>query len=109
MTLDPPTRALVRLAAAVAHGRDDVLAERAREAVQAQAPAIWVDELLLLSMLMAGWPRALGAAAVWRRESGVRASATDVHHLYAFTLMGCKITVYLYSCGRNVKHSAATG
>ena len=77
MTLDPPTRALVRLAAAVAHGRDDELAERSREALAAEVPPIWVDELLLLSMLMVGWPRALGAAAVWRRESGARAAATD--------------------------------
>ena len=77
MTLDGPTRALIRLAAAVAQGRDETLAERAREAVEAPVPAIWVDELLLLSMLMVGWPRALGAAAVWRRESGVRAPATD--------------------------------
>jgi 4-carboxymuconolactone decarboxylase len=77
VTLDGPTRALIRLAAAMAGGRDEVLAERAREAVEAQVPAIWVDELLLLSMLMVGWPRALGAAAVWRRESGVRAPATD--------------------------------
>ena len=77
VTLDAPTRALIRLAAAVAVGRDELLAERAREAVEAHVPAIWVDELLLLSMLMVGWPRALGAAAVWRRESGVRAPATD--------------------------------
>ena len=77
MTLDPPTRALVRLAAAVARGRDEELAERSREALVAEVPPIWVDELLLLSMLMVGWPRALGAAAVWRRESGVRAAATD--------------------------------
>ena len=78
VTLDAPTRALVRLAAAVALGRDEVLAERAREAVAAHVPAIWVDELLLLSMLMVGWPRALAAAGVWRRESGARAPATDV-------------------------------
>ena len=77
VTLDAPTRALLRLAAAVAAGRDEMLAERAREAVEAHVPAIWVDELLLLSMLMVGWPRALGAAAVWRRESSVRAPATD--------------------------------
>ena len=77
VTLDAPTRALLRLAAAVAGGRDEMLAERAREAVEAHVPAIWVDELLLLSMLMVGWPRALGAAAVWRRESSVRAPATD--------------------------------
>ena len=50
---------------------------RAREAVAAEVPSVWVDELLLLSMLMAGWPRALTAAAVWRRESGARAPAAD--------------------------------
>ena len=78
MTLDPPTRALVRLAAAVAEGREALIAERVRDAMQAEVPPVWVDELLLLSMLMVGWPRALGAAAVWRRESGVRTPATDV-------------------------------
>jgi 4-carboxymuconolactone decarboxylase len=77
VTLDPPTRALVRLAAAVARGNEEELAERSREALAAEVPPIWVDELLLLSMLMVGWPRALGGAAVWRRESGVRAAATD--------------------------------
>jgi 4-carboxymuconolactone decarboxylase len=75
--LDGPTRALVRLAVAVARGREDELTARAREALQAEVPPIWVDELLLVSMLMVGWPRALGAAHVWRRESGVRAPATD--------------------------------
>jgi 4-carboxymuconolactone decarboxylase len=77
VTLDPPTRALVRLAAAVARGHDDELVARCREAQAAEVPPIWVDELLLLSMLMAGWPRALGAAAIWRRETGLRAAATD--------------------------------
>jgi 4-carboxymuconolactone decarboxylase len=77
VTLDPPTRALVRLALAVARGRDEELAPRCREALAAEVPPIWVDELLLLSMLMVGWPRALGAAAIWRQESGLRAAATD--------------------------------
>jgi 4-carboxymuconolactone decarboxylase len=75
--LDPPTRALVRLAVAVARGQEADIAERSRAAVAAEVPAVWVDELLLLSMLMVGWPRALGAAAVWRRESGFRAPAAD--------------------------------
>jgi len=75
--LDPPTRALVRLAVAIAGGRESLLVERSREAVGAEVPAVWVDELLLLSMLMVGWPRALGAAAAWRRETGFRAPAAD--------------------------------
>lgn len=77
VTLDPATRALVHLAVAIARGRDEELAARSREALAAEVPPIWVDELLLLSMLMVGWPRALGAAGVWRRESGVRAAAAD--------------------------------
>lgn len=75
--MDEPTRALVRLAVAIARGDDPAIAARSRDAVQAEVPAVWVDELLLLSMLMAGWPRALGAAAIWRRESGFRAPAAD--------------------------------
>ncbi len=75
--VDGSTRALVRLAVAIARGDDPAIAARSRHAVQAEVPAVWVDELLLLSMLMAGWPRALGAAAIWRRESGIRAPAAD--------------------------------
>lgn len=75
--LDRATRSLVRLAVAVARGDDELLTVRVREACTAEVPPIWVDELLLLSMLMVGWPRALGAAAVWRRESGIRAAAAD--------------------------------
>jgi 4-carboxymuconolactone decarboxylase len=77
MPLDDATRALIRLAVAVARGREDEMVARSREAAAVEVPAVWVDELLLLSMLMVGWPRALGAAAVWRRESGMRAPAAD--------------------------------
>ena len=77
MTLDEPTRALGRLAVAVARGREDEIAARSREAAAVEVPSVWVDELLLLSMLMVGWPRALGAAGVWRRETGMRAPAAD--------------------------------
>lgn len=76
--VDGPTRALVRLAVAIARGDHPAIAARSRDVVQVEVPAVWVDELLLLSMLMAGWPRALGAAAIWRRESGIRAPAADV-------------------------------
>ncbi len=75
--LDAPTRALVRLAVAIARGNGEAIAERARDVVAVLVPAVWVDELLLLSMLMVGWPRVLSAAAVWRRESGFRAPAAD--------------------------------
>jgi len=76
-SLDPPTRALIALAAAIATGQDTRVAERARQAAAAEVPPVWVDELLLQSVLMTGWPRALNAAAIWRRESGRAAPATD--------------------------------
>jgi 4-carboxymuconolactone decarboxylase len=74
--LDPPTGALVVLAAAMATGGDHL--ERAcREALRAGVPAGWVDELLLQSVLMVGYPRALSSGAVWRAVSGLPAPATD--------------------------------
>lgn len=76
--LDPATRALIRLAAAIAAGDDALVADRSRAAVAADVPPVWVDELLLQSVLMVGWPRALVAAGIWRQESGARGPATDV-------------------------------
>ena len=40
-------------------------------------PAAWVEELLLQSVLMVGYPRALIAFTVWRKFSGVPAPAAD--------------------------------
>lgn len=68
--LDPATVALVRFAAAIAMGQDAGLEAAARALLEAGAPAAWTDELLLQSVLMVGWPRALGAAATWRRVAG---------------------------------------
>ena len=65
--LDGPTRALVALAAAIARGDEALVEERSRECVAQAAPAAWVDELLLQSLLMCGWPRTLNAAMAWRR------------------------------------------
>ena len=75
--LDQSTSGLVRLASAIALGREALIAERSRAAVHADVPSVWVDELLLQSMLMVGWPRTLLAAATWRRESGTSAPAAD--------------------------------
>ena len=36
-----------------------------------------MDELLLQSTLMVGWPRALSAAAIWRRIAGPARSLED--------------------------------
>lgn len=65
--LDGPTRALVMLAAAIATGREPLVEERCLGCRAAQVPALWVDELLLQSLLMVGWPRMFSAAAIWRR------------------------------------------
>jgi 4-carboxymuconolactone decarboxylase len=76
-SLDTQTRELVRFAAAIAQGDEPELRERVRSLRLAQVPVAWVEELLLQSILMCGYPRALVAIAVWRRFSGVRAPASD--------------------------------
>ena len=72
--LDRPTRALVALAAAVARGDEPLVEARSRECVAQAVSAAWVDELLLQSLLMCGWPRTLNAAMAWRRTGGVAPS-----------------------------------
>jgi 4-carboxymuconolactone decarboxylase len=76
-SLDTQTRELVRFAAAIAQGDEPELRERVRSLRMAQVPVSWVEELLLQSILMCGYPRALVAIAVWRRFSGVRAPSAD--------------------------------
>ena len=68
--LDAPTRALVVLSAAIAAGSPSRLEAACLAAVEAPVPPLWVDELLLQSVLMVGWPRALIGADTWRRVSG---------------------------------------
>lgn len=65
--LDPETRALLAFAAAIAVGAESELAQRAHACRDAGVASAWMDELLLQSVLMVGWPRALSALAVWRR------------------------------------------
>jgi 4-carboxymuconolactone decarboxylase len=81
-SLDTQTRELVRFAAAIAQGDEPELRERVRSLRMAQVPVAWVEELLLQSILMCGYPRALVAIAVWRRFSGVRAPASDAEAAY---------------------------
>src|SRR5687767_13365836 len=76
-SLDPQTRDLVRFAAAIAQGYEPELRERVSHLRSSQVPAIWVEELLLQSVLMVGYPRALIAFTVWRKFSGVAAPPTD--------------------------------
>src|SRR5215210_7369535 len=75
--LDPQTRDLVRFAAAIAQGYEPELRERVRPLRSSQVPVPWVEELLLQSVLMVGYPRALIAFTVWRNFSGVEAPASD--------------------------------
>ena len=75
--LDQPTLELVRFAAAIALGYEPELVERAEAIVKARVPPGWTEELLLQSLLMVGYPRALIAFAVWRRISRIPAPEVD--------------------------------
>jgi 4-carboxymuconolactone decarboxylase len=82
-SLDPQTRDLVRFAAAVAQGYEPELRERIGPLRSSQVPVQWVEELLLQSVLMVGYPRALVAFTLWRKFSGVPAPAADEGMDYA--------------------------
>lgn len=70
--LDAPTAGLVRVAAAVARGHGPELTARLAAARSAGVPRLWIDELLLQSMLVVGYPLALVAFAAWRDVDGPR-------------------------------------
>jgi len=76
-SLDPQTRDLVRFAAAIAQGYEPELRDRVGKLRSSQVSAGWVEELLLQSVLMVGYPRALVAFSVWRKFSGIPAPDTD--------------------------------
>jgi 4-carboxymuconolactone decarboxylase len=76
-SLDPQTRDLVRFAAAIAQGYEPELRERVGPLRSSQVPPSWVEELLLQSVLMCGYPRALVAFGIWRKFSGLPAPAED--------------------------------
>ncbi len=82
-SLDPQTRDLVRFAAAIAQGYEQELRERVGKLRSSQVPAGWVEELLLQSVLMAGYPRALVAFSIWRRFGGAPAPDADPDQDYA--------------------------
>ncbi|HEX7123348.1 MAG TPA: carboxymuconolactone decarboxylase family protein [Gemmatimonadaceae bacterium] len=68
--------ALVRLAAAIAAGSEDIVRESLAQAARRVRPE-WVEEVILQSYLFAGFPRALNAAREWRRISGRPAPDAD--------------------------------
>lgn len=75
--LDDQTVALVRLAAAVAVGDEPGIRQALTVATQAGTPAVWVEELLLQSILMTGYPRALVAFGLWRKLGGTPVPSED--------------------------------
>jgi len=81
--LDLQTRDLVRFAAAVAQGYEPELRERVTQLRSSQVPTAWVEELLLQSVLMVGYPRALVAFTVWRKVGGTSAPASDPDQDYS--------------------------
>ena len=80
--LDSQTNALVRLAAAIAVGEEPTMRQAFAGALEAGVDPVWVEELLLQSILMAGYPRAIVAFGLWRKVSGVAAPAEDVDSGY---------------------------
>lgn len=74
---DDALRALVRFAARIAAGDDGALREGAAECVAARTHVPWVEELLLQSYLICGFPRTLNATREWRRVSGRPAPVAD--------------------------------
>jgi len=74
--LDNDTRALVRLAAAIA-GADESTTRGVIEEIAGSVAPTLVDEVILQSYLFAGFPRTLNAARMWRTASGMRAPIAD--------------------------------
>ncbi len=77
VVLDSATRALVVLAAAIAAGDESRIDVAVTQALAAGVSARWGDELVLQSVLMTGWPRALVAAGAWRKQAGPPAGGAD--------------------------------
>jgi 4-carboxymuconolactone decarboxylase len=66
--LDEATRGLLRVALGIPNASETRLADEMRAAAAGGTPAVWLEELLLSSLLYVGFPRALVAATVFRRQ-----------------------------------------
>ena len=78
--LDPATRGLVQVALGLMYGSDTQLATWMEQALAAGTSALWLDEMLISSVLYVGFPRALVAVAELRRlvsEPAAGAEASD--------------------------------
>jgi 4-carboxymuconolactone decarboxylase len=98
--LDDRTRDLVTLAAAIAIGDEPAIERAAGSARDAGMPAVWVDELVLQTILICGWPRGLTGARVCRQAGfhpdAAGEDATDYSRYAAWKTRGeatCR-TVY---------------
>jgi len=69
--------ALVRFSARIAIGTEADIRAGCAEVLAAEVPLAWVEECILQSYLMAGFPRALNAMREWRRVSGTPAPAPE--------------------------------
>jgi 4-carboxymuconolactone decarboxylase len=81
--LDPETLSLVRFAAAIAQGDEPVLKEGLASLREARVPTPWVEELLLQSLLMVGYPRTLIAFRAWRKAGSAGNPGSDPDQDYA--------------------------
>ena len=68
---------LLRLAASIADADDDKIRRECQAVLTGSVPTLWVEELLLQSLLMVGWPATLNAAAVWRGQAGPLTDTAD--------------------------------
>ena len=80
--LDAATLQLVRFAAAIAQGYEPELRTQAQACKTEQVPVPWVEELLLQSLLMAGYPRVLIAFGIWRKVAKVPPPRSDADAEY---------------------------
>src|SRR2546428_7930747 len=70
MRLEAKSVGRVGSGAALAEGHSTELEQRFRDARAAGVPDLWVEELLLQSLLLVGYPLALVAFGVWREVTG---------------------------------------
>jgi len=77
--LDPRTAELVALAAAIADGGVSGIREALERARDADVPGRWVEELLLQTYLMCGFPRMLEGLRLFRQTWGPTPEVEEPH------------------------------
>jgi 4-carboxymuconolactone decarboxylase len=99
-SLDDQTRELIGFAAVIARGREGELRAGVARLLAARVSAVWVEELLLQSLLMTGYPRTLVATRAWRDGGGPPAPGSDpdaeYHQAAAWTERGERTCATVY-------------